>query len=189
MGKVILDISMSLDGFISGPNDSYEQPLGERGERLHEWISKGTSGDLMQGGTAATTGAIVVGRRTYDLVDGWGGNHPLHGVPVFVVSHDIPEVIPKGATPFTFIADGVKKAIKQARAAAGVKNVYVVGGANVAQQCINAELLDEIRLHLVHVLLGGGVRLFDNMNGQTKLEKTSVIDSSGVTHFAFSQVN
>jgi len=91
MGKVIFDISMSLDGFITGPNDNHEQPLGEGGERLHEWVWKGTTDDLMQGGTVATTGAVVTGRRTYDLVDGWGGSHPLHGVAVFVLSHDVPK--------------------------------------------------------------------------------------------------
>ncbi len=182
---------MSLDGLITGPNDNHEHPLGEGVEQLHDWIWRDKSmtenDDLMQGGTVATTGAIVVGRRTYDLVDGWGGSHPLHGVPVFVLSHDIPEVIPKGATPFTFVTDGVESAIKQAKATAGDKNVYVVGGANAAQQCITAGLLDEIRLHLVHVLLGG-VRLFDNINEQTELQKTSVIDSSGVTHFTFRPV-
>jgi dihydrofolate reductase len=138
MGKVVLDISMSLDGFITGPNDNHEQPLGEGGDQLHDWIWRDSSmlknDDLMQGGTTATTGAMVVGRRTYDLVDGWGGSHPLPGVPVFVLTHDVPKEIPEGKTPFTFVTDGSVSAITRAKAVAGDKNVYVIGGANIAQQ-------------------------------------------------------
>jgi dihydrofolate reductase len=192
MEKVILDISMSLDGFIAGPNDNRKQPLGEGGEQLHDWMWRDRSmtgnEDLMQGGTTATTGATVVGRRTYDLVDGWGGSHPLRGVPVFVLSHDVPPKVPKRESAFTFVKDGIESAIKQAKAVAGDKNVYMIGGANVAQQCMSAGLLDEIRLHLVHVLLGSGVRLFDKMSEQTKLQKTNIIDSFGVTHFTFRPV-
>ncbi len=175
MGKVIFDISMSLDGFITGPNDDVD--------RLHEWIWNGTTDALMQGGTVATTGAIVSGRRTYDLVNGWGGSHPLHGVPVFVVTHEVPEQAPEGATPFTFVTDGIESAITQARAAAGDKNVYVLGGANTAQECIKARVLDELRIHLVPVLLGDGIRLFDHLGATPiELESTGVIESPDVTH-------
>ena len=185
MGKVTLDNSMSLDGFTAGPNDSPEQPLGDGGTRLHDWMS-GTTEDMMQGGTSATIGAIVSGRRTYDLVDGWGGSHRIHGVPVFVLSHHIPEEVPKGATPFTFVTDGIESAITQAKAAAGDKNVYVLGGANTAQQCVKAGLLDEILIHLVPVLLGEGIRLFDHIGTEhIKLESTKVVESPGVTHLRF----
>lgn len=190
MGKVVLDISMSLDGFITGPNDNHEQPLGEGGDQLHDWIWRDSSmlknDELMQGGTAATTGAMVVGRRTYDLVDGWGGSHPLPGVPVFVLTHDVPKEIPEGKTPFTFVTDGSVSAITQAKAVAGDKNVYVIGGANIAQQCLRAGLLDEMRLHLVSVLLGEGVRLFDHLGTEyIELESTGVIEDTGVTHLRF----
>jgi len=170
MGKVILYISMSLDGFITGPNSNHDQPLGDGGEQLHEWMQKGTAGALMLDGLAATTGAIISGRRTYDQVDGWGGSHPFRGVPVFVLSHDVPKKVPEGESTFTFVTDGMASAIKQAKAAAGNKNVYVLGGANVAQECIKAELLDEMHIHIAHVLLGGGVRLFDNIDRQIELE-------------------
>ncbi len=95
MGKAVLDVSMSLDGYITGPNDSREQPLGEGGTRLHEWVST-TTQELMQGGTSATTGAIVTGRRTYDLVDGFGGSHRIAGAPVFVLTHDAPATLCDG---------------------------------------------------------------------------------------------
>lgn len=190
MGKVVLDISMSLDGFITGPNDNHEQPLGEGGDQLHNWIWRDSSmiknEDLMQGGTTATTGAMVVGRRTYDLVDGWGGSHPLPGVPVFVLTRDAPKEYPEGKTAFTFVTDGSVSTITKAKAAAGDKNVYVIGGANVAQQSIRAGLLDEIRLHLVPVLLGEGIRLFDPIGPEPiELESTRVIESPGVTHLRF----
>ncbi len=190
MGKVILDISTSLDGFITGPNDNHEQALGEGGDQLHRWIWRDSSmtrnEDLMQGATTATTGAMVVGRRTYDLVDGWGGSHPLPGAPVFVLTHNVPRKIPRGKTPFTFVTDGVVAAITQAKAAAGDKNVYVIGGANVAQQCIKAGLLDEMRIHIAHVLLGEGIRLFDHLGAKPiQLERTRVVEGPDVTHFTY----
>ena len=107
------------------------------------------------------TGDIVVGRLTYDAVEGWGGSHPVRGVPVFVVTHDIPEKAPEGTTPFTFVTDGVESAIEQAKAAAGGKHIGVAG-ARIVQQCLQAGLLDEIHLHLVPVLLGNGIRLFEH---------------------------
>ena len=128
----------------------------------------------------------MAGGRRYDLVDGWGGRHPIQRVPVFVISHDIPEELPKGATPFTFVTNGIESALTQAKAAAGDKNVYVVGGANIAQQCIKAGLLDEIQLHLVPVLLGDSIRLFDHLSTEPiELESTRVIQGAGVTHLTF----
>src|SRR6266702_6914880 len=118
MGKAVLDVSMSLDGYITGPNDSREQPLGDGGTRLHEWVST-TTQEMMQGGTFATTGAIVTGRRTYDLVDGWSGSHRIAGVPVFVLTHNAPATVPQGATPFTFVTDWIESALKQAKAPQG----------------------------------------------------------------------
>jgi dihydrofolate reductase len=198
MSKVVFDISMSLDGFIAGLHDGPDNPMGDNGvEALHKWIwgnrTDGVPGDGATGANREvlaelknTTGSIVVGRRTYDIVDGWGGTHPFGAMPAFVVSKDAPENVPQGGTKFTFVADGIKSAIKQAKTAAGKKNVYVVGGANVAQQCIKAGLLDEMRIHIAHLLLGEGIRLFDHLGTQsTELDRTKVVDSPGVTHLIF----
>ena len=195
MEKIVLDISMSLDGFIAGLHDGPDNPMGDNGvEKLHKWIwgdrTDGVPGDGATGANREvlaelknTTGAIVVGRRTYDIVNGWGGTHPFGAIPAFVVSNDAPEHVPQGGTKFTFVTDGMESAVKQAKTAAGNKNVYVVGGADVAQQCIKAGLLDEMRIHIAHVLLGEGIRLFDHLGTESiELERAKVVDSPGVTH-------
>jgi dihydrofolate reductase len=200
MGKVTVDISMSLDGFIAGPNDSVERPLGEGGERLHEWIydlASWRERHGLEGGKTDTdaevldesfksTGAAVVGRRMFDVANGWGDNPPFH-MPVFVITHEAREKLVKEAgTTFTFVTDGIQSALEQAKAAAGDKDVSVAGGANIIQQYLSAGLLDEIQIHLVPVLLGDGVRLFDHLGTeQIELETTRVIESSGVTHLRF----
>ena len=131
-----------------------------------------------------STGALVMGRRTFDLNNGWGGQHPL-GVPVFVLSTSTPEEWVYEGSPFTFVADGLESAIEQARAVAGDKDIGV-GAASVVQQCIKAGLLDEIHLDLVPVLLGGGVSLFDHLGtGPISLENTRVIAGTGVTHLTY----
>jgi dihydrofolate reductase len=188
--KVILDISMSLDGFIAGPNDHVKP--------LHDWLFSGDTPSAYNDffklskksakvfdNLIKTTGAIVTGRRTYDITAGWGGNHPFPRVPVFVLSSRVPKKVPKGSTSFTFVPDGIKSAVRQARKAAGKKNVYILGGASIAQQCLNAKLLDEVMIHLVPLLLGGGVRLFDNLEKQIKLEPTKIIAAPGITHLEF----
>ncbi len=180
MSKIVVFEHLSLDGFIAGPNDSREQGLGEHGDRLHEWIWRDDS--VIQAMSAAT-GAIISGRRTYDLTDGWNGSHPFRGVPLFVLTHRVPASVLKGATPFTFVTDGVESALRQARAAAGDKAVYVLGGASIAQQYIRGRLLDEIRLHVVPILLGGGVRLFDNLGAKfVEFEFSEVREALGVVH-------
>ncbi|MEC5425283.1 dihydrofolate reductase family protein [Virgibacillus sp. C22-A2] len=198
VGKVILDISMSLDGFIAGPNDNQKQGLGEGGETLHDWLFSGdipskfntffklsSTNRKMFDEASESTGAMVVGRRTFDLVNGWGGSHPIPGVPVFVVTHSVPEKIMEGSTQFTFVTDGISSAIKKAKLAAGTKNVSV-GTANVAQQCIKANLVDEILIHLVPVLLGRGIRLFDHIGTEKiQLEKIKVTEVSDVTHLRY----
>ena len=134
--------------------------------------------------TRRTTGALVTGRRTFDLTNGWGGRHPLD-VPVFVVTHTVPqECVPEGS-PFTFVTDGLESALEQAKAVAGDKDVGVVG-ASLVQQCIGLGLLDEIHADLVPVLLGDGVRLFDHLGTEPiELESTRVIEGAGVTHLTF----
>jgi dihydrofolate reductase len=200
MGKVRTGHSTSLDGFIAGPNDGPEAPMGEGGERLLAWYSGGDteyrlpgtemvfmvspqSAELLRK-TRETTGALVTGRRTFDLTGGWGGGHPL-GVRVFVVTHTIPQDWVYEGSPFTFVTDGLESAVEQARAVAGDKDVGVIG-ANLVQQCIRAGLLDEIHLDVVPVVLGGGVGLFDHLGGgPIDLERTRVIEGAGVTHLTF----
>lgn len=184
MGKLILDISLSLDGFITGPNASHDNPFGEGGELLHAWMGSNPPASLKQGGGPDTMGAVLVGRNTYDQIDGWGGSHPAGIGPVFVLSKDIPGNIPKGSSTFTFVTEGITRAVEQAKEAAGDKDVYLAGGGSIASLCINAGLLDEMKLHMVHIFLGGGVSLFQNVKQQA-VKQTSLSEEEGVTHFTF----
>jgi dihydrofolate reductase len=209
--RLRLDISMSLDGFVAGPNRTLEQPLGEGGERLHEWAlplaswreHHGRSGgeinadDEVVAESLEATGAVVMGRRMFSggegpwgddpRADGWWGDEPPFRVPVFVLTHHPRETVSKrGGTSFTFVTDGIEAALELARAAAGDKDVLLAGGAGVAQQYLNAGLVDELQIHVAPVLLGGGVRLFDRLGpGPIELETTRVIDSPAVTHLRF----
>jgi dihydrofolate reductase len=211
MTRLTLDISMSLDGFVAGPNRTVESPLGEGGESLHEWIvrlaswreSHGRSGgernaddDVVRESLGAT-GAVVMGRRMFSggegaweddpVADGWWGDDPPFRVPVFVLTHHARETVTKeGGTSYTFVTDGIDAALDRARAAAGEKNVAVAGGASVAQQYLRAGLLDEIQIHVAPLLLGDGVRLFENLDPeQVSLEVTRVIGSPAVTHLKY----
>jgi dihydrofolate reductase len=187
MGNVIVDLSMSLDGFFTGPNDSIELPLGEGGERLHEWIFGSATGrgrEVLQE-AFESTGATVMGRRWFDIGEQpWGNDPPFH-VPVFVVTHHPRETIKKGRTTFTFITDGIESTLEKAQVAAGEKNVDV-GAANIAQQYLQAGLVDEIQIHLVPILLGEGVRLFENLGPEPiELERTRIIELPDVTHIQY----
>jgi dihydrofolate reductase len=200
MGKVATGLSMSLDGFIAGPNDGPGQPLGEGGERLFEWFSAGDTEYRLPGTEMvfrvsqqsaemlreahAGMGAFVTGRRTFDIANGWGGSPPL-GVPTFVVTHTVPDEWVYEGSPFEFVTDGVEAAVGRARAVAGDRDV-AVGAASIAQQCIKAGLLDEIHVDLVPILLGDGVRLFGHVGaGPIALENSRVIEGTGVTHLTF----
>src|SRR5918995_6938876 len=200
MGKVSMGLTMSLDGFIAGPNDGPEQPLGEGGMRLFDWFSAGdtdyelpgtemvfkvspTSAELLRE-AHGKMGAFVTGRRTFDITNGWGGNPPL-GVPTFVVTHSVPQEWVYEESPFTFVTEGLESAVEQAKAVAADKDV-AVGAASIAQQCIRAGLLDEIHVDLVPVLIGDGVRLFEHIGaGPIELERTEVVEGAGVTHLTF----
>lgn len=194
MSKVYTGASMSLDGYIAGP--------GETGfEHLFKWYGNGdvvvptTHPEMTFRTTAASaehlrkltdmTGALVVGRRLFDSTDAWGGNHPL-GKPVVVVTHSVPEGWPRDDAPFTFVTDGIERAIEQAKALAGDKIVGVNGGT-IAQQCLDAGLLDEIWVDLVPVLLGGGTPFFDQLKRvPVELEgPDSVVEGSDVTHLRY----
>jgi dihydrofolate reductase len=199
MGKVRTGHATSLDGFIAGPNDGAEAPMGEGGDRLLAWYFGGDTEYRLPGTemvfkvapetakylreTSTTTGALVTGRRTFDLTHGWGGGHPL-GVPVFVLTHSVPQEWVYKGSPFMFVTDGLESAVAQAKAVAADKDVGVIG-ANLVQQCIRSGLLDEIHLDLVPVLLGNGVRLFDQTAEPIELESTQVIEGAGVTHLTF----
>jgi dihydrofolate reductase len=200
MGKVVMGISMSLDGFVAGPNDGPDNPLGDGGERLFEWYFSGDTPFIIPGDvpefkvsrasaehlaeSISAIGAMVAGRRMFDIANAWQGHPPGEG-PCFIVTHFPPQEWVKEGSPFTFVTDGVESAIRQAKAAAGDKNV-AVSSASIAKQCLKAGLLDEISIDLAPVLLGGGVRLFEYLgNEPIALEKNKVIDAPGVTHLGF----
>jgi dihydrofolate reductase len=201
MGKVVAGHTMSLDGFIAGPNDGPEHPLGEGGLRLFDWYSSGDTDFVVPSGEMtfrvssqsaellrevfAGFGALVTGRRTFDITNGWDGRHPVGDVPIFVVTHSVPEGWDYEGSPFTFVTDGVESAVEQARTAAGEKDV-VVGAASLVQQCLKAGLLDEVHVDLVPVLLGGGVRLFDHLGTEhIELERIRLVEAPDVTHMTF----
>ncbi len=180
MGNVFLDMAMSLDGFIAGPNDD------DAG--LHNWYFAPSAGSSMViDELLRTTGAIVIGRRAYDAGDKYDGYVDTpYKVPHVVLSHTVPHRRAKGDTQFIFVADGIASALHHAHAAAHDKDVCIAGGATIAQQALNAGLLDEIQLHLVPVLLGSGIRLYDHLStAHIALERTHVIEAPGVTHLRF----
>jgi dihydrofolate reductase len=198
MPKVAANISTSLDGYVAGPNDGPDNGLGDGGERLHQWVyglESWRERHGLEGGEAsadaevleetfATTGAIVLGKRMFDNARGWGEEPPFH-MPVFVLTHEARDPVEKdGGTTFTFV-EGIENAVAAARAAAGEKDVSIGGGASVIQQAIAAGLLDELQIHLVPVLLGGGVPLFGPDTRPAELECTRVIESPAVTHLKF----
>jgi dihydrofolate reductase len=198
MGKVVLDITTSLDGFVAGRNDGPDLPLGEGGERLHEWLvglaswrephgleggETNSSSEIVEEGLRST-GAVILGKRMFDNAQGWGQEPPFHK-PVFVLTHTEREPLAKeGGTTFTFVTDGIESAVEQAKAAAGDKDVLIAGGASIAQQCLRAGLLDELQLHVAPMLLGGGVRLFEDGPG-IDLEPARVLESPGATHLRY----
>jgi dihydrofolate reductase len=191
MTKVFADHSMSLDGFSTGPNVHMGNPMGDGGEELHAWQFRDAAGTerrkVLEHLFGSSTGAVVVGRRMFDLGERlWGDNPPFH-LPVFVVTHRQKATVTKqGGTTYTFVTDGLERALAQARATAGERDVVVLGGATIIQQCIRAGLLDELQLHLVHIVLGGGTSLFGGLDpASLALERTQLVDTAGVTHLIF----
>ena len=198
MSKVVSAMSMSLDGFVTGPNDRPGVGLGEGGERLHEWIFAGSAvGAGPREGPADPTdarvlrglfealGAVVMGRRSYEIGrEPWGEDPPFR-VPCFVLTHHPEETIVKGETSYIFVTGGIEEVIERARQAAGAKVVHL-HGATVPQQCLRAGLLDEILIHLVPVLLGEGRRLFEHLGtDHIELERIGVTQGPEVTHLGF----
>jgi dihydrofolate reductase len=183
MGNVVIDMSMSLDGYIAAPNDNPEQGLGEDGMRLHNWAFDDPSVfERVFGNLIEETGAVIMGRRSYDnSIEAWGGKGPLGEVPCFVVTH---RPLADANPIFTVVTDGIESALAKAQKVAGDKRIGLMG-ADLDQQFLAAGLVDEIRIHLVDVLLGGGRRLFDELPQRIELEQTGRSETDGVTHLEY----
>jgi dihydrofolate reductase len=202
-------ITMSLDGFVAGPNQSPEEGLGEGGEQLHEWVIPTRSFREQHGETGGETGvnddvmrenlenigAFIMGRNMFggqpgpwrDDWKGWWGDNPPYHTPVFVLTHHAREpLVMDGGTTFHFVTDGIESALRQARQAAGSKDILLMGGAQAFQQYLRAGLIDEIELHVVPLVLGAGERLFDNLEGaDVRLEPVRTLEGPGVTHLKY----
>jgi dihydrofolate reductase len=211
MSLVRCQISISIDGFIAGPNQSLENPIGEGGLRLHEWAFATASWREQQGQTGGArgidsdvldevvqnVGAYIMGRKMFgggngrwnESWKGWWGDNPPYHVPVFVLTHQPRAPLPmQGGTTFNFVIDGIESALAQARSAAGQKDIVIAGGAHAIQQYLAAGLLDELYLHVVPIVLGAGERLLENV-GDPTLEPVQVIASPNVTHVRYRVVH
>jgi dihydrofolate reductase len=199
MSKVIADISMSLDGYVTAPGVDLEHGLGIGGEAVHAWVLEEPRSDVDEAVLAQSfeaTGAVVMGRRLFDIVDGphgWnddvGYGHDQNQTaapPCYVVTH-VPPAQVRLASRFRFVTEGVAAAIEQARAAAGDKDVVVMGGANVVDQSLAERLVDELRIHLSPLVLGGGTRLFDLVGPMTLIQR-GVTESPRATHLTYELV-
>jgi dihydrofolate reductase len=209
MSKVRVHISTSLDGYVAGPRQSMEEPLGEGGESLHDWLvalKEWREPAGMEGGeenvsspvvreSHANVGAEIMGRGKFgpatrgewgdDPWRGWWGEEPPFHKPVFVLTHHEREPLILADTTFTFVTDGIESALAQAREAAGDKDVFIGGGADVINQYLAAGLVDELELHVVPILLGGGARLFDGVGPGLKLEELRALEAPGVAHLKY----
>jgi dihydrofolate reductase len=210
MTKVVLDITTTLDGFVAGPNQTLEEPLGTGGNRIHEWVyglaswreSHGLEGgesnpdDEIVAASRAATGAVIMGRRMFSggagpweddpNAGGWWGDESPFGVPAFVLTHHEREPLELQGAPFLFVTDGIQSAVAHARTAAGDRDILLAGGANVAQQALRAGLVDEVQLHIAPLLFGDGVRLLDGLGDELPtLEPIRVVESPKVTHIRY----
>jgi dihydrofolate reductase len=189
MGRTIFDISMSLDGFVTAANQTPEEPMGAGGERLHEWAF-GTDETNRRFFEQALDrlGAVIAGRRTYDQsIPWWGADGPtgLARRPVFVVTHQAPADDPPGGV-YRFVTDGVDSALRQAQAAAGDKDVTIMGGADLGRQYLAAGLVDEVSIHLVPVLFGSGTRMFGDLrDGHVQMQAVDVLPTPSATHLRY----
>lgn len=207
MGRVTCQISISLDGFVAGPNQSLENPIGEGGLRLHEWVFATASWRAQQGQTGGensvdseviddvfgNVGAYIMGRKMFGGGNGpwdrswkgWWGDDPPYHVPVYVLTHHARDPLPmQGGTTFTYVTSGIGSALEQARSAAGDKDISIAGGAHTVQQFMAAGMLDELYLHIVPIVLGAGERLLENV-GDPTLQPVTVIASPAVTHVKY----
>ncbi|MFL6076090.1 MAG: dihydrofolate reductase family protein [Mycobacteriales bacterium] len=189
MGMVYADLSVSLDGYIAGARVGVDNPMGDGGEHLHEWMFAGKSPEesrAFEEEHFATTGALLMGRTMADVGMRFWGEDPTFHAPVFVVTHRAAgPVVKAGGTTYTFVTDGPAVAFEAARAAAGNHDLCVAGGASVVQWTLDAGVLDELRLHLVPVLLGDGVRLFAPGQGPAALVPRGAAEQVGVVHLRY----
>jgi dihydrofolate reductase len=209
MSKVRVHISTSLDGYVAGPNQSQEEPLGEGGEQLHDWLvvlkawreQAGMEGGEVNVSSAvvreeyANVGAEIMGRGKFgppgrgpwgdDPWRGWWGEDPPFHKPVFVLTHHEREPLALSDTTFTFVTDGIESALQRATEAAGDRDVFIGGGADTINQYLAAGLVDELELHVVPILLGGGARLFAGLGPDLKLEEVRAVEAPGVTHLKY----
>jgi len=208
MAKLKLQISVSLDGYVAGPNQSEEDPLGEGGEALHDWALKlaawrephGREGGEVNASTevfeeaSENVGAILIGRRMFgggpgpwgeEPWEGWWGDEPPFGVPVFVLTHHEREPLVKGETTFHFATDGIEPALERAREAAEEKDVAIGGGADVIQQCLATGEVDEMWINVAPVLLGGGTRLLDGVGPEIELEQVRAVEGPDAAHLKY----
>ena len=209
MSKVRAHISVSLDGYVAGPNQTLEHPLGEGGERLHDWVvvlkswreehgmegGEENANDALLREVNANVGAEIMGRGKFgppsrgpwgdDPWEGWWGDHPPFHKPVFVLTHHARQPLTLADTTFTFVTDGIHAALDQAKAAAGDKDVFLGGGANLINQYLAAGLVDELELHVSPILLGGGARLFEGVGPEVTLELVRTVEAPGVAHLKY----
>ena len=208
MAKLKLQISISLDGYVAGPNQSEEHPLGEGGEALHDWALKlaawrephGREGGEVNASTevfdeaSENVGAILIGRKMFgggpgpwgeDPWQGWWGDEPPFKAPVFVLTHHQREPLVKGETTFHFVTDGIEAALERAREAASGKDVAIGGGADVIQQCLATDEVDEMWINVAPVLLSGGTRLFDNVGPELELEQLRAVEGPDAAHLKY----
>ncbi len=208
MSRLRVHISVSADGYVAGPNQSEENPLGEAGERLHDWVvalrawraPHGLEGGEVNASNAvveeaqANIGAEIMGRGKFgggpgpwgeDPWPGWWGEDPPFHIPVFVLTHHQREPLTLSDTTFTFVTDGIEAALEQARAAASEKDVLIGGGADVINLYLAAGHVDELELHVVPLLLGGGARLFEGIGPDLELEQIRVVEAPGVAHLKY----
>src|SRR5918992_1109871 len=208
MSKVRVHIGVSADGYVAGPDQSLENPLGVGGERLHDWVvalrawrePHGLEGGELNASSRvveeslANVGAEIMGRGKFgggpgpwgdDLWTGWWGEEPPFHMPVFVLTHHGREPLTLSDTTFTFVTEGIESALDQARRAAAGKDVVIGGGASVINQYLAAGLVDELELHIVPLVLGGGARLFEGLGAQLRLEQVRAIEAPGVTHLKY----
>jgi dihydrofolate reductase len=209
MSKVRVHIAISADGYVAGPNQSQEHPLGEGGEALHDWFIElkawrephGRDGGEVNANTPiaeeslANVGAEIMGRGKFgppgggpwgeDPWPGWWGEDPPFRKPVFVVTHHEREPLTLSDTTFTFVTEGIDAALEQARKAADGKDVYIGGGADIINQYLAAGLVDELEVHIAPLILGGGERLFDGVGPDLKLEQLRAVEGPGVAHLKY----
>jgi dihydrofolate reductase len=208
VSELRFEISVSVDGYVAGPNQGEEHPLGEGGEQLHDWVVKlqawrephgreggevNASSEVVERATE-NVGAVIMGRNMFgggpgpwgeEPWTGWWGEEPPFHVPVFVLTHHDRESLELSDTTFHFVADGVESALQQAREAAGGEDVKLAGGAKAAQQYLAARLVDEIQLNIAPVVLGGGERLFENVGSDLELMQEQVVHTPEVTHVRY----